>query len=135
MPKTKLVLSFPSSLVNEPTISRLVRKHDVIVNILRASISPDEVGHMVVELEGPRESLEQSERYLIDCGVGVESLAQDVRWSDDRCTHCTACVSVCPTEALSVDRESMTVSFNEEQCIGCELCIPVCSYRAMEIHV
>jgi Fe-S-cluster-containing dehydrogenase component len=48
--------------------------------------------------------------------------------------HCTACISVCPTAALQVNRADMTVSFDSEKCIGCELCIPVCIYKAMEIQ-
>ena len=135
MPKTKLVLKFPPGLVNEPIVYRLVKDYDLVINILRASITPDEAGHAVIELEGGRDAIEQGRQYLESCGIEVDSLAQDVRWSDERCTMCTACVSVCPTGALSLDRSTMQVSFDEELCIGCELCIPVCAYRAMEIHV
>ena len=48
-------------------------------------------------------------------------------------THCTACISVCPTKALDVKRANMEVSFKRDKCIACELCIPVCPYQAMEI--
>ncbi|MGZ3494021.1 MAG: 4Fe-4S binding protein, partial [Thermodesulfobacteriota bacterium] len=47
--------------------------------------------------------------------------------------HCTACISVCPTKALDVQRLNMEVSFKRDKCIACELCIPVCPYQAMEI--
>ena len=135
MPKLKLVLKFPASLINEPIIYKLVKDHNLEVNILRASINPDEIGHVVLELNGSREDIEKGREYLENCGVSTESLTQDVRWSEERCTSCTACISVCPTGALSLDRTTMEVTFIEEQCIGCELCIPVCAYRAMEIHV
>ena len=135
MPKHTLVLTFPPAVVKEPLTTHLVRDHGLSVNISRASISPDEVGHMVLELEGTRDAIESGRRYLEGCGVRCESLAKDVRRSEDRCTQCTACITVCPSGALSVDRESMEVSFDEEKCIGCELCTRVCPYRAMEIHV
>lgn len=135
MPKIKFVLKFPPSLVNQPIIYGLVQDYGLKPNIMRASISPDEAGHAVLELEGDRESIEGGRRYLEECGVAVEPLAQDVRWSEERCTHCTACTSICPTEALSLDRGTFKVSFDSDRCIGCELCIPVCAYRAMEIHV
>lgn len=135
MPKIKLVLKFPPSVVNEPLTTKLVRDHGLSVNILRASISPDEVGHMVVEIDGTKDSIEGGRRYLEKCGVHCEALAQDVRWSEERCTHCSACLSACPTSALSIDRDTMRISFDEQKCIGCELCIPVCAYRAMEIRV
>ena len=135
MPTTKFVLTVPPNMVKEPITARLVRDYDLMVNILRASISPDEAGHMVVELSGERDAIERGRRYLDKVNVRVESLEQDVRWSKELCTHCTACVSVCPSQALSVDRTTMEVSFDGEKCIGCELCIPVCAYRAMEIRV
>ena len=135
MAKTKLVLRFPPSLVNKPVVYRLVKDFDLEINILRATIRPDEAGHVVLEMEGDREGIEKGREYLEGCGITTESLSQDVRWSQERCTHCTACVAICPTEALTVDRRTMEVAFVQDQCIGCELCIPVCAYRAMEIHV
>jgi len=135
MPKTKLVLTVPPDMVKEPLTWRLIKDHDLMVNILRASISPDEAGHMVVELSGERDAIEGGQRYLASCNVKVESLEKDVAWSEERCTHCTACISVCPSGALILDRDTMLVTFDSEKCIGCELCIPVCAYRAMEIRV
>ena len=60
-------------------------------------------------------------------------LRQDVKWHEDRCVHCTACVSICPPKALELDRTRMEVSFKKDKCIACELCLPVCPYQAMEI--
>ncbi len=56
------------------------------------------------------------------------------RRNEEKCTNCTACVTVCPSEALFVDdRKRMTVSFDKEKCVDCELCIDACPFRAMEI--
>lgn len=134
MPSKKVVLTFPPSLVREPTTYRLVKEHDLMVNILRASISPDEAGHMVLELEGTEEQIEGGCRYFEDTGITWQPLSKDVLWKEDRCVHCTACVSVCPSNALYAERPSMEVVFDSEKCIGCELCIPVCMYKAMEIQ-
>jgi len=130
----KLVLTFPPSVVREPVTYHLVKDFDLVVNILRANISPDEAGHMVVELSGRREQLRKGRSYLAKSKVEVQPLAKDVRWIEERCVHCTACVAICPTNALEVNRETMMVSFDNEKCIGCQLCIPVCSYGAMEIQ-
>ena len=131
----KLVLTFPARLVREPITCRLSREHNLMVNIMRASISPDEQGHMVLELVGSAEDLDTGMAYLDEIGVNVEPLVHEVHWLSERCTHCTACTSACPTGALYVRRETMEVDFDAEKCIGCGLCIPVCSYRAMEIMV
>jgi formate hydrogenlyase subunit 6/NADH:ubiquinone oxidoreductase subunit I len=131
----KLVLTFPSRLVREPITYKLVKEHGLMVNILRALIAPDEQGHMVLELSGPRVGLDSGKKYLKGIGVRVEPLIRDVSWAEERCTHCTACVSVCPSRALDVERATMLVRFEAEKCIGCGLCIPVCAYRAMAIKV
>ena len=53
--------------------------------------------------------------------------------AEDRCIQCTACISICPTHALDIDRADMTVSFDQEKCIACELCLNTCPYHAIEI--
>jgi len=135
MATEKFVLTFPSALVREPITSRLVRDHNLDVNILRAIISPDEQGHMVIEVTGDETGIQSGQEYLARIGVQCEPLAQDVRLLADRCVHCTACITACPCGALSVDRSTMRVSFDGDKCIGCGLCLPVCSYKAMEIMV
>jgi ferredoxin len=87
----------------------------------------------IPEYRLPRNVLDDEVGYIKELGVEIQPLAQDVKWHEDRCTHCTACISICPPKALDVDRKTMEVSFNRDKCIACELCIPVCPYQAMEI--
>jgi len=133
MAKKKVILTYPHQLVDQPVTSRLIRKHDVDMNILRARIRPNEEGRLVVEFIGKGDDIESVLTGCRESGLGVEMLAQDLIWHPDRCTHCTACISQCPTGALSVDRRTMEVSFDREKCVACEICITVCPYRAMEI--
>ena len=133
MQKKRIVLNYPPRLVDQPIISKLVKDFDLEVNISRARITPREEGKLVLEVTGKRSGLEAGFKYLSEIGVKVEPLAQDVKWHEDRCIHCTACVSTCPTNALDVDRKTMEVSFKRDKCIACELCIPACPYQAMEI--
>jgi len=133
MQKKRVVLNYPPHLVDQPVISRLVKDHDLMINITRARVTPREEGRMVVEITGKRSDLEAGFKYLHEVGVEIQPLAQDVKWHEDRCTHCTACISICPTKALEVSRPRMEVTFDRNKCIACELCIPVCPYQAMEI--
>jgi ferredoxin len=133
MQKKRVILSYPPHLIGQPVIYRLIKDHDLMVNILRASITPKERGQLVLEMTGKRPGLEDGIAYLKELGVEIQPLAQEVKWHEDRCTHCTACISICPTQALNVDRSRMEVSFRSEKCIACSLCIPVCPYRAVEI--
>lgn len=133
MAQMKLVLHFPPNLIEQPITYQLIKKHDLMVNILGARITPKEQGRLVVEISGRKKNLNTALRFLEELGVGVEPLARDVTWHEDRCIECTACVSICPTGALSVSRPDMRVSFNHDKCIACELCVPICAYKAMEI--
>jgi Fe-S-cluster-containing dehydrogenase component len=133
MPKKKVVLNFPPHLIDQPITYRLVKDYDLMVNILRARITPNEWGRMVVELNGNGGRLEEGLNFLTEVGIGVEPLSKEVRWLEESCVHCTACISPCPTHALGVDRNNMTVSFDRELCIACELCLNSCAYRAIEM--
>ncbi len=133
MSADKLVLDFPPHLIDQPITYRLITEQGVVVNILRARISPNEWGRMIVELGGNQTQLQEARRFLKELGVQVESLAGEVKWLEARCVHCTACVGACPTQALAVDRHGMQVSFDQERCIACELCLSTCPYEALEI--
>jgi ferredoxin len=133
MQKKRVVFTYPQQLVDQPIITRLVKDFDLTINILRARITPKDEGRMVLEIIGKRSSLEAGINYVKEIGVEIQPLAQDVKWHENRCTHCTACISVCPSKALDVDRKTMEVAFNRDRCIACENCIPVCPYQAMEI--
>lgn len=133
MLRKKVVLNFPPHLIDHPITYRLVKDYDVMVNILRARITPNEWGRMVVELSGNGGQLEEGLNFLAEMGVGVEPLAKEVRWLEERCVQCTACIAPCPTHALELDRSNMTVSFDQELCIACELCLNSCAYRAIEM--
>lgn len=48
---------------------------------------------------------------------------------EDNCTGCTACVRVCPTEAIRVrDRKA---SIDPNRCVDCGNCIDVCPFHAI----
>jgi L-aspartate semialdehyde sulfurtransferase ferredoxin len=130
----KVVLHFPKRMVDEPILYRLIKDYDLQFNILKASITPEAEGLMVVELKGDRKQYDRGVQYLIDSGVKVQSLSQDVTRNEDRCTSCGACVTVCPAGAFSYEPETMIVRFNNAKCVACGLCIKSCPPRAMELH-
>ena len=114
MPKKKLVLNFPPHLIGQAITYRLITDYGLVVNILRARITPQEWGSMVLELGDGNDRLDEAVAFLTELGVGVEPLSKEVRWHEERCIHCTACTGPCPTQALAVaDRNSMTVSFDQ----------------------
>ncbi|MBI4777832.1 4Fe-4S binding protein [Candidatus Desantisbacteria bacterium] len=132
--KKRVVLTFPKESIEEPITYHLIRDYSLMVNILSAKVDPNEEGRMVIELSGQKEMLDNGIEYLKKLGVTTQALAQDVTWDKQRCIHCTACIPLCPSHALSVDRIKMLVSFNSDRCIVCGLCLKACPYHAMEIR-
>lgn len=134
MKKQKVVLSFPPEKVEDPIIYHLIKDYDLMVSILRATIDPGKQGLMVVELSGANSQLSHGINYLESVGVGVEPLTQEIQHLEERCFSCTACVPICPTSALDVDRESWVVSFNPDKCVVCLSCVDVCVYNAVQSY-
>lgn len=130
----RIVLKFPHRLLDQPIVTRLVKDYDLELNILKAYVTPREEGLMVLELKGKESSYDSGVKYLKGLGITVEPLSHDVVRNDKKCTHCGACVAVCPTEALVLDRKTMKVDFHDKKCVACELCVPACPPRAMEVH-
>jgi len=132
--RRKIVLHFPQRSVDRPIVFRLIKDYDLEFNILKASVTPDEEGLMVLELRGDRNNYDAGIRYLTKEGVRIQALSQDVIRNEERCTHCGACVTTCPTSAFAVDQETRQIQFINEKCIACGLCIKPCPPRAMELH-
>ena len=130
----RIVLHFPNRLIDQPIIYLLIKEYDLVFNMLLARITPNEEGLMVVELSGEDENYNTGIEYLREQGVIVQLLSRDVNRDEQRCTHCGACTSVCPTGSLSIpDQKSMEVVFDIEKCIACSLCVKACPSRAMHV--
>ena len=131
----KVVLKFPPKLVDKPIVYKLVKDFDLIFNILRAKVTPKEEGELIIELKGKKENYAEGIKHLKSIGVKVGPLSQDVIRDEDRCTHCGACVTICPTGAFYVDKKTAKVIFDAEKCIACELCVKGCPSRAMKVKI
>lgn len=134
--KKKIVLHFSKEIWDKPIIYQLIKEYDLVVNILKASVLPKRESFMVLELEGEKEEVASGLKYLKGCGVTIDPIEQDIKRDEGRCTHCGACIAICPTGSLYIeDRDSMEVRFDSLKCSGCELCVAVCPPRAMQIYI
>ena len=130
----RIVMKFPHRLLDQPIISNLVRHYNLEFNILKASVMPNEEGLLVLELTGEEKDYDKAVEYLKKTGVSLQLLSQDIVRNEKRCTHCGACVTICPAGALVLDQRTRKVDFHDDKCIACELCLKACPVRAMEIH-
>ena len=130
----RIVLHFPKRLVDRPIVYRLVKDYDLEFNILKALFTQEAEGLMVMEIRGEQKDYDKGIRYLTESGVRIQSLSQDVIRNEQRCTHCGACITICPTDAFELDPLTRQVNFDNEKCVACGQCIKACPPRAMELH-
>ncbi|MFH0839803.1 MAG: NIL domain-containing protein [Candidatus Omnitrophota bacterium] len=129
----RIVLTFPHNLLDQPVVYKLVKEYNLIFNILQAKVTPKEEGLLILELSGNESDYENGLKYLLGLDVKIQPLSKDVIRIEEKCTHCGACVVICPTEALVIDKKTRKVIFDSEKCIACELCVKPCPPRAMVV--
>lgn len=130
----RIVLHFPRRLVDQPIVCQLVKEYNLDFNILKASITPDDEGLMVLELRGKQADYDKGIGYLTKTGLKIQPLSQNVTRNEERCTHCGACVAICPSAAFEIDPVTRLVDFKDEKCLVCGICLTACPPRAMELH-
>ena len=51
-------------------------------------------------------------------------------WVEKNCSFCGLCEAVCPTKAITVQREDKKLKFNMDECNYCGKCVKVCPVEA-----
>ena len=127
----KIYLYFPKSETEKPIVYHLVKDYDLIVNIFRAKVTPEEEGYLVLDVTGTEENIERALAFLGGFNVVIHAGNKGVRWDEGRCTHCGACVVHCPTEALrSSTGPPGRWPSTRTSCVECLACIAACPFGA-----
>lgn len=127
----KLMLFFPRCECEKPIIYHLVKDHNLIVNVFRARVTPEEEGYLVLDVTGTEEDIQSAMDFVRTFNVTINTTGKGVTRDEDRCTHCGQCVPHCPTGALHIpDPASREVVYDEAKCIECLNCIRVCPFGA-----
>lgn len=125
----KLMLFFPKCECEKPIIYHLVKDHNLIVNIFRAKVTPEEEGYLVLDVTGTEKDIQQGMAFVKTFNVDINYTGKGVTRDEDGCTHCGHCITHCPTGALHIaDKATREVVYNEEKCIECLACIRVCPF-------
>jgi ABC-type methionine transport system ATPase subunit len=75
--RRRVKLTFPQELIKEPMIFKMAKKYDIMPNIRRARVTED-IGEMVLELDGKEDNLEKGIKFLKQKGVEVEPVEGDI---------------------------------------------------------
>ena len=77
MIKKRVKFSFPENLITDPVIYQLGQKFKIVTNIRRADVRED-MGWVVLELEGDEEEIDQGLDWVVSTGVRVDPVSGDV---------------------------------------------------------
>ena len=127
----KLFLSFPKSVTEKPIVYHMVKDFNLIINIFRARVTPEEEGYIVLDVTGEKENIERGMDYVRSFNITIDEARKGVLWDQSKCTHCGKCVAHCPTKALYVaDRNTMRIDFDSNLCVECLNCLKICPFNA-----
>lgn len=133
--KKRVTLTFPRRSVHMPITYRLAKDFNVATNIIRAQVAPDQVGKLVVELLGDIDELDAAIEWMRTQSISVSLASREILIDEEICVHCGLCTGVCPTEALTLDPETLRLRFLRSRCIVCEQCIPTCPVQAITTNL
>ena len=125
----KMILRFDSKTVTKPVLSKTTLETGALINILRAEVGARR-GEILIEVED--EKAKKVEELLTAEGVEVVEVIEDIQKDDEKCVHCGACTSICPTEALNFNEEKKVV-VEAEKCVHCGACVKVCPTQALSL--
>lgn len=107
---------------------------------LEAGVFPfPSVAPEVLAVGSRRDTARASAAALLPAKAGKIALPDQapygsVRLDESRCTHCSSCVWVCPSDALNLTENGGALSFVESLCFQCGLCVSICPQRALHME-
>ncbi|MEA2075980.1 MAG: 4Fe-4S binding protein [Euryarchaeota archaeon] len=119
----KLLLKYPLPLDEMPYTAEVIIETGAKINIDLATR-----GELIVDV--PNDDVEHVAELFREKGVEVRKLMRLIAWDEERCIHCGACISVCPTKVFTFD-PSWKINLEEEKCIRCEICVKACPLSAL----
>ncbi|MBE0677368.1 MAG: 4Fe-4S binding protein [Bacteroidales bacterium] len=135
MKSRRFVLTFPPDATGEPITYNLIKKYDIMVNIVKADVSPGKIGHLVMEMTAPAKVLKEGMAYMKNQNVECVPIDRTITYREDLCIHCGACSAVCFAGALTMNRKTAELSFEPEKCVVCELCLTACPLKLFSIDL
>jgi len=133
--KKRVTLTFSQSLIQMPITYRLAKDFNVAANIIRAQVTPNQIGTLVLELSGVVDELEAAIEWMRSQNVGVTLTQGEIVIDEELCVDCGLCTGVCPTQALILDPDTFRLKFLQLRCVVCEQCIPTCPVQAISSNL
>jgi ferredoxin len=133
--KKRVTITVPRTAIRIPLTYRLAKDFNIAANIIRAQVAPNQIGKLVVELQGDIDRLDAAIEWMRMGDLEVYTASGEIAINRDSCVDCGLCTGVCPTEALVLDPETFRLDFKRSRCIVCEQCIPTCPVAAISTNL
>ena len=130
----KYKLTFNEIEMQSSITYTLVNKFNLEPNILRAEMD-DSGGVLILILKGEEDNINRGIEYVESQGIEVMILSKHITRDHDKCIDCGGCVSICPTRAFTIDKDSWEVHLNFEKCIACGSCLTACPTHAISLTI
>jgi NAD-dependent dihydropyrimidine dehydrogenase PreA subunit len=126
----RVMLRFSKEIADRPITSQVILEQGKPVNILSAHMD-QQGGEILVEINS--DNADRVIKAFRDKGVTVD-VRKLVEKNDEKCIDCGACISLCPMDALTFDKD-YSVILHEERCNGitCGLCVDACITNAIKL--
>jgi len=126
-----MLFRFSKCETEKPLVYHLVKDYDLIINIFRAKVTPEEEGYLVLDVTGEEENIARGISFMQSFDIKIDEKTKGLNWDEDLCTHCGNCLTHCPTDALHIeDAQSRRIAFDTSLCIECLSCIKNCPFGA-----
>lgn len=133
--KKRVTITFPRTAIQIPITYRLAKDFNVAANIIRAQVAPNQIGKLVVELQGDIDEIDAAIEWMRDRDMNITSASGEIAIDKNSCVDCGLCTGVCPTQALTLEPETFKLKFRRSLCIVCEQCVPTCPVGAISTNL
>lgn len=133
--KKRVTITFPRTAIQIPITYRLAKDFNVAANIIRAQVAPNQMGKLVVELQGDIDQIDAAIEWMRVRDISVASANSEIIIDENSCVDCGLCTGVCPTQALILDPETFQLKFRRSHCIVCEQCVATCPVSAISTNL
>lgn len=126
----KIKIYISSEILTKPIMAEAILETGVLLNISQAHFDRSH-GEVVADVD--KETFELICKSLMNKGAKVTKLDTPIRWDENECVECTACISVCPTKVFSRG-DDFSLLLDEAKCIQCATCVDMCPHNALSLE-